>query len=75
MTIKAHSLVLFRSYMSFALYKVSGTVPRHRQIRYITKCLRFIALGMLGDNAAQPKAGSIRARRTVGWAQCGDSYS
>lgn len=75
MTIKAHSLVLFRSYMSFALYKVSGTVPRHRQIRDITKCLRFIALGMLGDSAAQPKAGSIRARRTVGWEQCGDSYS
>lgn len=75
MTIKAHSLVLFRSYMSFALYKVSGTVPRHRQIRGITKCLRFVALGILGDSAAKPKARSIRARRTVGWVQLGDSYS
>lgn len=73
MTIKA--LVLFRSCMSFALYKVSGTVPRHRQIKGIDKCLRFVALGILGDSAAKPKARSIRARRTVGWAQCGDSYS
>lgn len=75
MTIKAHSLVLFRSYMSFALYKVSGTVPRHRQIKGIAKCLCFVVLGMLGDSAAKPKARSIRARRTVGCAQLGDSYS
>jgi hypothetical protein len=36
--------------MSFALYKVSGSVPRHSQIRNIPEPLCFVASGMLGDS-------------------------